>query len=60
MLQLKVTQGQGRFIPTPCNAEAVYGRIEAREVVSSSVKFPYFQFKRCAIKYFLIFMKVRN
>jgi len=31
---LKVTQGQGRFIPTPVNAEAVYGRVEAREVVS--------------------------
>ena len=33
-LQLRVTQGQGRFIPTPCYAEKVYGRIEAREVVS--------------------------
>ncbi|KAL3842102.1 hypothetical protein ACJMK2_020163 [Sinanodonta woodiana] len=29
--QLKVTQGLGRFIPTPCNAEAVYGRVKARD-----------------------------
>lgn len=36
--QLKVTQGQGRFIPTPCNAEAVYGRIEAREVARKPAK----------------------
>ncbi|XP_052213261.1 dihydropyrimidinase-like isoform X4 [Dreissena polymorpha] len=30
--QMRVTQGQGRFIATPCYAEAVYGRIESREV----------------------------
>ncbi|KAL4225735.1 hypothetical protein ACF0H5_016424 [Mactra antiquata] len=36
--QLRVTQGQGRFIPTPCNAEAVYGRIEAREVARKPQK----------------------
>lgn len=29
--QLKVTQGQGRFISTPCNAEPVYGRVKARD-----------------------------
>ncbi|KAL8614303.1 hypothetical protein ACOMHN_007641 [Nucella lapillus] len=28
--EVKVTKGSGRFIPTPCNAEAVYGRVEAR------------------------------
>ncbi|XP_078334734.1 dihydropyrimidinase-like isoform X2 [Crassostrea virginica] len=30
--QLKVTQGMGRFIPTPCNAEMVYGRLAKREL----------------------------
>nr|XP_011445025.2 dihydropyrimidinase isoform X2 [Crassostrea gigas] len=30
--QLKVTQGMGRFIPTPCNAEMVYGRVAKREL----------------------------
>ncbi|KAL8614302.1 hypothetical protein ACOMHN_007640 [Nucella lapillus] len=29
--QLKVVQGLGRFVPTPCNAEAVYGRVKARD-----------------------------
>lgn len=29
--QLRVTQGQGRFIPTPCYSEPVYGRIKNRE-----------------------------
>ncbi|XP_076450648.1 dihydropyrimidinase-like isoform X1 [Babylonia areolata] len=29
--QLKVTQGLGRFVPTPCSAEAVYGRVKARD-----------------------------
>ncbi|KAK7099086.1 hypothetical protein V1264_003277 [Littorina saxatilis] len=29
--QLKVTQGLGRFVPTPCHSEAVYGRIKARD-----------------------------
>ncbi|XP_055996183.1 dihydropyrimidinase-like isoform X3 [Ostrea edulis] len=30
--QLKVTQGMGRFIPTPCNAEMVYGRVAKRDL----------------------------
>ncbi|KAL8614100.1 hypothetical protein ACOMHN_026317 [Nucella lapillus] len=29
--QLKVTQGLGRFVPTPCHAEAVFGRVKARD-----------------------------
>ncbi|XP_025086455.1 dihydropyrimidinase-like [Pomacea canaliculata] len=31
--QLKVAQGEGRFIPTPCNAEIVYGRVKNRNEV---------------------------
>ncbi|XP_052799951.1 dihydropyrimidinase-like isoform X3 [Mya arenaria] len=30
--QLKVTQGQGRFIPNPVHSEAAYGRIASREL----------------------------
>ncbi|XP_025085848.1 dihydropyrimidinase-like isoform X4 [Pomacea canaliculata] len=29
--QLKVTQGLGRFVSTPCGGEAVFGRIKARD-----------------------------
>ena len=32
--QLHAVQGVGRFIPTPCYADYVYGRINAREAVS--------------------------
>lgn len=28
--EVKATKGSGRFIPTPCYAEAVYGRVEVR------------------------------
>ena len=29
-----MTKGQGRFIPTPCYAEPVYGRVKTRDAVS--------------------------
>ena len=32
-LQVTVTKGSGRFVPTPCNSEAVYGRLDARNKV---------------------------
>ena len=32
-LQVTVTKGSGRFVPTPCNSEAVYGRLDARNRV---------------------------
>ena len=34
IFQLRVTQGMGRFIPLPCNAETVFSRIRERERVS--------------------------
>ena len=33
-LQVNVLKGLGRFIPTPCHAEPVYGRVKTREAVS--------------------------
>ncbi|GFR76214.1 dihydropyrimidinase [Elysia marginata] len=36
--QLKVTQGLGRFVPTPPNSQYVYGRIDAREKAKEPVK----------------------
>ena len=33
-LQVNVIKGLGRFIPTPCHAEPVYGRVKTREAVS--------------------------
>ena len=28
-----MTKGSGRFVPTPCYSEAVYGRVDARNQV---------------------------
>lgn len=36
--QLKVTQGLGRFVPTPPNSQYVYGRISRREKAKEPVK----------------------
>ncbi|XP_076472132.1 dihydropyrimidinase-like isoform X2 [Babylonia areolata] len=36
--QLKVTQGLGRFVSTPCHAEMVYGRVKARDQARQPVK----------------------
>ncbi|KAK3742135.1 hypothetical protein RRG08_008537 [Elysia crispata] len=36
--QLKVTQGLGRFVPTPPNSQYVYGRIDTREKAKEPVK----------------------
>lgn len=33
---LHLTQGVGRFVPTPCHAEYVYGRIDPRDEVGSN------------------------
>ncbi|KAL5006749.1 hypothetical protein ScPMuIL_015555 [Solemya velum] len=36
--QLKVTQGLGKFVPTPCNSEMVFGRVKERDRVNQPVK----------------------
>ncbi|XP_046575961.1 dihydropyrimidinase-like isoform X2 [Haliotis rubra] len=36
--QLKVTQGLGRFVPTSCNSEFVFGRVKERERARRPVK----------------------
>ena len=52
VFQLHVTQGIGRFVPMPCNAEQVFGRIWARDKVRvksmvSVIFSRLFQFTEC-------------
>lgn len=36
--ELRVTQGAGRFVPTPPNCQYLYGRVEARDKVRAPVE----------------------